>query len=90
MTKKKIQRSAPPASFDQARDELFSHILRCGVMEAELEHQKDWFDDTMQYLTERYPDLAEEDRANLRLLGERYCRPVVQRQTETVGSGSAE
>lgn len=90
MTKKKTQRSVPPASFDQARDELFSHILRCGVMEAELEHQKDWFDDTMQYLTERYPDLAEEDRANLRLLGERYCRPVVQRQTEAVGSGSAE
>jgi uncharacterized protein (DUF2235 family) len=90
MTKKKPQRSAPPASFDQARDELFSHILRCGVMEAEVEHQKDWFDDTMQYLTERYPDLAEEDRANLRLLGERYCRPVVQRQTEAVGSGSAE
>jgi uncharacterized protein (DUF2235 family) len=90
MTKKKPQRSAPPASLDQARDELFSHILRCGVMEAELEHQKDWFDDTMQYLTERYPDLAEEDRANLRLLGERYCQPVVQRQTETVGSGSAE
>jgi hypothetical protein len=90
MTKKKTQRSAPPASFDQARDELFSHILRCGVMEAELEHQKDWFDDTMQYLTERYPDLAEEDRANLRLLGERYCRPVVQRQAEPVGSGSTE
>jgi len=90
MTKKKTQRSAPPASFDQARDELFSHILRCGVMEAEPEHQKDWFDDTMQYLTERYSDLAEEDRANLRLLGERYCQPVVQRQTETVGSGSAE
>jgi len=59
MTKKKTQRTpAPPASFDQARDELFSHILRCGVIEAEPEHQKDWFDDTMQYLTERYPDLA--------------------------------
>ncbi len=86
MTKKKAQRSAPPASFDQARDELFSHILRCGVMEAEPEHQKDWFDDTMQYLTERYADLGEEDLANLRVLGERYCRPVVQRHAEPVGS----
>lgn len=86
MTKKKSQRSEPPASFDQARDELFSHILRCGVMEAEPEHQKDWFDDTMQYLTERYADLGEEDLANLRVLGERYCRPVVQRQAEPVGS----
>jgi len=86
MTKKKTPRSAPPASFDQARDELFSHILRCGVMEAEPEHQKDWFDDTMQYLTERYTDLAQEDLATLRTLGERYCRPVVQRQAEPVGS----
>lgn len=86
MTKKKSPRSTPPASFDQARDELFSHILRCGVMEAEPEHQKDWFDDTMQYLTERYADLGEEDLANLRTLGERYCRPVVQRQAEPVGS----
>jgi hypothetical protein len=91
MTKKKTQRTpAPPASFDQARDELFSHILRCGVIEAEPEHQKDWFDDTMQYLTERYPDLAEADLAGLRTLGERYCRPVVQRRAEPVGSGSAE
>jgi hypothetical protein len=91
MTKKKTPRTpAPPASFDQARDELFSHILRCGVIEAEPEHQKDWFDDTMQYLTERYPDLAEPDLSGLRTLGERYCRPVVQRRAEPVGSGSAE
>jgi len=47
-------------------------------------------DEVLARLTERYPDLAEEDRANLRLLGERYCRPVVQRQAEPVGSGSTE
>ncbi len=35
---------AIPTSFEQARDELFSHILRCGVLEAALEHQKEWFD----------------------------------------------
>jgi hypothetical protein len=35
MTKKKIRRAPSVASaFDQARDELFSHILRCGVIEA--------------------------------------------------------
>ena len=38
MTKKPAQRSDASA-FDQARDELFSHILRCGVLEAEPEHQ---------------------------------------------------
>lgn len=67
------------SSFDQARDELFSHILRCGVLDAETEHQKDWFDDTLLYLTDRYLDLSDEDLANVRVLGERYCQPVVNR-----------
>src|SRR6478672_499168 len=57
MSKKKPRRlPAAASSFDQARDEMFSHILRCGVIEALPEHQKGWFDDTMQYLTDRYPD----------------------------------
>lgn len=68
-----------PSAQDQARDELFSHILRCGVLDAAPEHQKEWMDDTMQYLADRYTDLAEEQLAEVRLLGERYCRPVVQR-----------
>ena len=33
MNKKKLRRSPEAVSFSQARDELFSHILRCGVME---------------------------------------------------------
>ena len=68
-----------PNSFDQARDELFSHILRCGVLEAEPEHQKDWFDDTMQYLADRYLNLSDESLADVRVLGERYCQPVVNK-----------
>jgi hypothetical protein len=41
---KTYKQSAPAAAspFDQARDELFSHILRCGVLDADPEHQKDW------------------------------------------------
>lgn len=74
------RRTAPePRLLDQARDELFSHILRCGVLEALPEHQKEWFDDTMLYLAERYESLTEEERAQLRTLGERYCQPVVNR-----------
>lgn len=74
------RRTAPePRIFDQARDELFSHILRCGVLEALPEHQKEWFDDTMLYLAERYDSLTEEERAQLRTLGERYCQPVQNR-----------
>ena len=68
-----------PTSFEQARDELFSHILRCGVLEAGPEHQKEWFDDTMLYLADRYEGLTEAELGDLRTLGERYCRPVVAR-----------
>ena len=65
--------------FEQARDELFSHILRCGVLEAAPEHQKEWFDDTLLFLGDRYDNLEADQLAELRLLGERYCRPVVPR-----------
>lgn len=82
MAKKREPRKlATPTAFEQARDELFSHILRCGVLEATLEHQKEWFDDTMLYLADRYEDLAEQELDQLRTLGERYCQPVVARPT---------
>ena len=87
--KKKTDRPAGPSFADQARDELFSHILRCGVTEAEPEHQKDWMDDTMQYLAERYPDLSEEELAQVRVLGERFCKPVVRGKPEAVGTPSS-
>jgi hypothetical protein len=87
MTKKKTRNAAQAASFTQARDELFSHILRCGVIDALPEHQKDWFDDTMGYVAERYEDLSKEELGQLRMLGERYCQPV--RRVETVESGAA-
>ena len=77
--KREPRKPATPTTFEQARDELFSHILRCGVLEAAPEHQKEWFDDTMLYLEDRYADLTTEEIGQLRLLGERYCRPVVAR-----------
>lgn len=77
--------TATSTAFEQARDELFSHILRCGVLEATPEHQKEWFDDTMQYLSDRYGDMTESELEQLRTLGERYCRPVVSRSP--VGAG---
>lgn len=90
-TKKKTatKRITEASAFDQARDELFSHILRCGVIEALPEHQKDWFDDTMQYLAERYPELQDSELSQLRTLGERYCQPV-QRRGESVGQLKAD
>src|SRR5438477_413296 len=81
MAKKRPEprRMSTPTAFEQARDELFSHILRCGVLEATAEHQKEWFDDTMLYLADRYDGLDESQLNELRVLGERYCRPVVAR-----------
>jgi hypothetical protein len=80
MKTKKLRRDSD-VSFSQARDEMFSHILRCGVIDALPEHQKDWFDDTMLYLADRYEGLTKEQLDELRVLGERFSRPV-QRKTE--------
>ena len=88
MNKQKTQRDPEAVSFAQARDEMFSHILRCGVIDALPEHQKDWFDDTMLYLADRYDDLSDEELAQLRVLGERFSQPV-QRKAETVETGAA-
>ena len=81
MKTKKLRREPDAVAFSQARDEMFSHILRCGVIDALPEHQKDWFDDTMLYLADRYEDLTKEELEELRVLGERFSRPV-QRKTE--------
>ena len=88
MKKKKLRREPDAVAFSQARDEMFSHILRCGVIDALPEHQKDWFDDTMLYLADRYEALTEEELAQLRVLGERFSQPV-QRKVETVETGAA-
>ena len=76
----------PPSVFEQARDELFSHILRCGVLEATVDHQKEWFDDTMEYLSDRYDTLPDNELGRIRGLGEQYCRPVI-RNSDPVTAG---
>ena len=83
---KKPRKQYVPTTLEQARDELFSHILRCGVLEAAEEHRKDWFDDTMDYLAERYDALTDAELTELRTLGERYCKPVAPR-TEAAPAG---
>ena len=75
-----------PSVFEQARDELFSHILRCGVLEATVDHQKEWFDDTMDYLSDRYDTLPDNELGRIRGLGEQYCRPVI-RNSDPVTAG---
>lgn len=77
MAKSKSGKSSPaiPSPFEQARDELFQHIMTCGVVGADLEHQHEWFVDTMKYFAERYPELGEVQMNELRKLGERFAQP---------------
>lgn len=62
---------------DFARDELMSHVLRCGVLKATPEQQDAWLEDTMSFLGERYPDLSQSDLDELRAIGARFCQPVI-------------
>lgn len=65
--------------FEEARDELFQHIMRCGVVGSEPEHQQEWFEETMTYMTDRYPELDAEKIVELRKLGERFAQPPKKR-----------
>jgi hypothetical protein len=72
--------AAVPTPFEEARDELFQHIMSCGVIGSDPEHQKEWFDDTMAYMKERFSELAGAQLQELRTLGERFAQPP-KRQT---------
>lgn len=80
MAKPKSRSNGRPSAssstvFDQARDELFQHIMTCGVVGADDVHQHEWFDDTMKYFAERYPELDEQGVQELRKLGQRFAQP---------------
>lgn len=73
--------------FDRARDDLFSHIHRCGVLRAEQDQQIAWLDDTVEYMAECYPSLTREELGELRTIGLRFCSPVISNvQPEEVPS----
>jgi hypothetical protein len=66
-----------PSVLDEARNELFSHIHRCGVLGATEEQQVEWMKDTVEFLSERYPSLKEKELKELEGIGLRFCRPVI-------------
>ena len=75
-----------PTPFEEARDELFQHIMKCGVVEAAPEDQASWFNDTMQYMADRYPELSPNEVAELRKLGERFAQPPKKREGDTAAA----
>jgi hypothetical protein len=82
---KKTQRTSSPAAaqapYEECRDELFQHIMRCGVIGSAPEHQEEWFAETMKYLTDRYPELNETQLNELRTLGLRFAQPPKRQGT---------
>ena len=78
MAKKQVRRPrevAVPTPFEEARDEMFQHIMQCGVIGCEPAEQSLWFDDTMKYLADRFSELTQKDLGQLRVLGERFVQP---------------
>ncbi len=68
---------AKEAILNRARDELFSHINRCGVLHAQESDQRHWMKETIDYLAERYPELSEGDLQELFTVGMRFCQPAI-------------
>ena len=77
--KRSMKAPATASPFEEARDELFQHIMRCGVVGADPEHVAEWFNETMAYMTDRYPELSSEQISELRQLGERFAQPPKKR-----------
>lgn len=86
MAKKSIRPTrtpSTPTAFEEARDELFQHIMRCGVVGADPEDQQAWFNETITYLTERFHELSADQIAQLRTLGERFAQPPKKKDAES-------
>lgn len=64
-------------TFDIARDELFGHIHRCGVLRATVAERDVWMEDTIGYVGECHPELSTEQLGELRTIGLRFCSPVI-------------
>ena len=77
-----------PSPFEQARDELFQHIMRCGVVGALPEHIEEWFADTIKYMTERFPELSEQQIGELKTLGLRFAQPPKTRSEPDAASAA--
>ena len=75
---------------DRARNELFSAIRQCGVIDAAEDEQIEWMDDTIRFLAERYPELTPTELEQLKITGLRFCQPVIPHGTQTSSSDDLE
>ena len=86
MSRKRRDRRDRPerqeSTFDRARNELFSAIRQCGVIDAAEDDQIEWMDDTIRFLAERYPELSPTELEQLKVTGIRFCQPVIPHGTQ--------
>lgn len=68
---------------DRARDEMYSHVIRCDVLKAEMPDRVEWLDETVDYLAHRFPQLDNLQLAHLRQLGGRFIRPAIPHGADT-------
>lgn len=66
-----------PSLLDRARDELFSHVIRCDVLAADTSDRKEWLVETMDFMAHRYPQLSDLQLAQLEVLGTRFIKPAI-------------
>jgi hypothetical protein len=77
-TRRGPQRAATaPSILDRARDELFSAIRQCGVLNADRQDQTEWMDETLSFMKDRHPELSQQELSQLREAGIRFCQPVI-------------
>ncbi|HEX5970781.1 MAG TPA: hypothetical protein VFY85_02580 [Gemmatimonadaceae bacterium] len=62
--------------------------MRCGVVGAQPEHVEEWFADTIKYMSDRFPELSEQQVAELKTLGLRFAQPPKTR-TESDAASAA-
>ena len=67
----------PETLYDRARNELFSAIRQCGVIDAHEEDQVEWMTETVEFLAARYPELTPAEQEQLKQTGLRFCQPVI-------------
>lgn len=60
--------------YEEARDELFSHMLRSRIADAEPARQRAWLGETLTYLRHRYDRLPDSRHRHLAEAAERFLR----------------
>jgi len=71
---------------DRARDELFSHVIRCEVLDAHMGDRKEWLADTMDFMAQRYPQLSELELAQLEVMGKRFIEPAIPHGSQSTAT----